>query len=261
VQKQKSFLSIILLFFGVSLLLQNNISLAQKININTIIKSIKEGESIKEPIGPTAGEITKRKKEEMEKLETALHSKQKIDEEYKNAVGTLIQIAISNRENLLVRCKAFTVLANLKEIDNHKELNSQRKNLFINFVKNGEYPLIRAEVIIVGVGQFLLLRKNNLQKYPEYIQTLKQLFYDRNEHYMVRSSAAYPLSYFNLLSQEKEKAIRALFEIMHSIPPAQKDSRFMGRVILSLQEITGEKYQSPEEWEKWYKKNFLKGLS
>ena len=142
----------------------------------------------------------------------------------------------------------------LTAIDDFPLLDRRRTKLSIECVKGQESPLLRAEVIIVGIGQFLLLRKGNNERYPEHFQTLKELFYDASEHYMVRSSAAYPLAYFDKFSGEKEKAIETLFDIMNSVPKEESDSRFMGRVYMSLAELTGSKLYSREEWENWWEK-------
>ncbi|GEM_PF-5483863 len=190
-----------------------------------------------------------------------LLKKEKMGENYIKGVEILYTTAKSTQEDKIVRYWSIASLALLKKMDNLPEWDLKRKELVFNIVRGKEDPEFRAEVALFGLGIFLEERKNKLNTYSEYIRLLKRLFYDRNENYMVRSNAAPSLAVLGLLSQEKEKAIKTLFEIMHSIPPAQKDSRFMGRVILSLQEITGEKYQSPEEWERWYKENFLKKLN
>lgn len=249
-------LTIVLVFFlifdfGASALAEENQQ------IGTLIKGLKKGSSISEKVRNPLGKITKRKIEELRKIAKILRNKPKIDEEYKRAVQVIFGIAKSRQENIAIRSHAFFALAGLTKIDNYPGLNQQRKELFINSVKGDESPSLRAEIIMAGDFSFLSFRKKEHKKYPEYFQTFKELFYDKNESYMVRASAAFTLAYFNKFSGEKKKAIETLFDIMRSIPERdiKYGSRSEGRVELSLKRLTGKDFQSREKWEEWYSGN------
>ena len=246
-------LSVVLGVFLIFGFVCNVIVAEENQQISTLIKGLKKDSSISEKVRRPLGKITEKKRENIDKIRKILVNKPKIDKEYERAVKAFFDIAQSKQENIAVRYLAFASLAELKTIDNSPRLNQQRKELFINLAKGKESPRLRSEAIMGGSCLFLYCRNKEHEKYPEYFQALRELFYNKNEHYMVRASAAYPLAYFNKFSGEKKKAIKTLLDILRSMPEKEIGFQFMGRVNISLKELTGKNLYD-REWEEWYSK-------